>query len=113
MDLAAKQAATLALIMEQSGAAQGQAAREAEGSSGAMRAFATEMKNLSIAIGENLLPIITPLISKLSDLLSRFSDMNPAVQKVLTIIALLVAAIGPLLVMAGMVIGRSATLRWE
>ena len=105
MDLAAKQAATLALIMEQSGAAQGQAAREAEGSSGAMRAFATEMKNLSIAIGENLLPIITPLISKLTDLISRFSDMNPAVQKVLTIIALLVAAIGPLLVIAGMVIG--------
>lgn len=105
MDLAAKQAATLAVIMEQSGAAQGQAAREAEGSSGAMRAFATEMKNLSIAIGENLLPIITPLISKLTDLLGRFSDMNPAVQKVLTIIALLVAAIGPLLVIAGMVIG--------
>lgn len=105
MDLAAKQAATLALIMEQSGAAQGQAAREAEGSSGAMRAFATEMKNLSIAIGENLLPIITPLISKLTDLISRFSDMNPAIQKVLTIIALLVAAIGPLLVIAGMLIG--------
>jgi phage-related minor tail protein len=104
MDLAAKQAATLALIMEQSGAAQGQAAREAEGSSGAMRAFATEMKNLSIAIGENLLPVITPLISKLTDLLGRFSDMNPAVQKVLTIIALLVAAIGPLLVAAGMMI---------
>ena len=40
--------------------AQGQAAREAEGSSWHNAAFATEMKNLSIAIGENLLPIITP-----------------------------------------------------
>ena len=43
MDLATKQAATLALIMEQSGAAQGQAAREAEGASGSMRAMTTEL----------------------------------------------------------------------
>ena len=59
------------------------------------------------------MPIITPLISKLTDVLGRFSDMNPAVQKVLTIIAMLVAAIGPLLVMAGMVIGAVGNIAVE
>ena len=39
MTLQAKQAATLALIWQQTGAAQGQAAREADGASGSMRIF--------------------------------------------------------------------------
>ena len=56
------------------------------------------------------MPIITPLVSKLTDLLGRFSDMSPAVQKVLTIIALLVAAIGPLLVVAGMMISAIGSI---
>ena len=81
MELVTKQAATLALIMEQSGAAQGQAAREAEGSSGAMRAFSTEMKNLSESFGEHLLPTITPFISKLNELIKSFSELSPATQK--------------------------------
>ena len=51
LSLVAKQAATLSLIYEQSGAAQGQAAREADGASGAMRALGVEFKNLSLSWG--------------------------------------------------------------
>ena len=65
MDLATKQAATLALIMEQTGAAQGQAAREAEGASGSVRAFTTEIKNIATDIGKVLVPVITPLLNSL------------------------------------------------
>ena len=101
MDLASKQAATLALIMEQSGAAQGQAAREAEGASGGMRAFATEVKNLSTDIGQVLLPVITPLIKNLNDLVKRFGDLSPEMQKAIAIVAGLAAAIGPLLIVLG------------
>ena len=101
MDLAAKQAATLALIMEQSGAAQGQAAREAEGASGGMRAFATEVKNLSADIGEVLLPIITPLLNDLRNLVQKFGELSPEVKKVIVVVGLLVAAVGPLLVLLG------------
>jgi DNA repair exonuclease SbcCD ATPase subunit len=102
LTLAAKQAATLALIMEQSGAAQGQAAREAEGASGSMRSFATEVKNLSTDIGEMLLPVITPIIGNLRDLIQRFSELDPRGQKVILIIAGLAATIGPLLIVLGM-----------
>lgn len=101
MDLATKQAATLALIMEQSGAAQGQAAREAEGASGGMRAFATEVKNLSADIGEVLLPIITPLLNDLRNLVQKFGELSPEVKKVIVVVGLLVAAVGPLLVLLG------------
>lgn len=101
MDLATKQAATLALIMEQSGAAQGQAAREAEGASGGMRAFATEVKNLSTDIGEVLLPVITPLLNDLRDLVQKFGELSPEVKKIIVVVGLLVAAVGPLLILLG------------
>jgi gas vesicle protein len=101
MDLASKQAATLALIMEQSGAAQGQAAREAEGASGGMRAFATEVKNLSTDIGEILLPVITPLLANLNDIVKKFGDLSPEMKKAIVIVAGLAAAIGPLLILLG------------
>lgn len=101
MDLATKQAATLALIMEQSGAAQGQAAREAEGASGSMRAMATEVKNLSIEFGQVLLPLITPLIAGLKDLIKWFGDLSPGTKKVVVGVLAVLAAIGPLLIIVG------------
>lgn len=104
MDLATKQAATLALIMEQSAAAQGQAAREADGASGSMRAFMTETKNLSNSLGEVLLPIITPLLSSLSGLIKAFSNLSPAAQKTIVAVAAIAAAIGPVLIVTGKVI---------
>lgn len=102
MDLATKQAATLALIMEQSGAAQGQAAREAEGASGSMRAFATEVKNLSGEIGKELLPVITPLISSAKGAAEAFGELSPETKKMIITIAGIVAAVGPVLVGLGM-----------
>ncbi len=101
MDLATKQAATLALIMEQSGAAQGQAAREAEGASGSMRALVTELKNLATSFGEVLLPVITPFIAKLNDLIKGFSGMSPQMQKTVVAVAAVAAAIGPLIMILG------------
>ena len=102
MDLATKQAATLALIMEQTGAAQGQAAREAEGASGSMRVFATEIKNLAADIGEVLLPVITPLLASLGEIVKKISELSPETQKIIIAIAGVAAAIGPLLVAVGM-----------
>lgn len=102
MDLATKQAAALALIMEQTGAAQGQAAREAEGASGSMRAFATEIKNLAADIGEVLLPVITPLLASLGEIVKKISELSPETQKIIIAIAGVAAAIGPLLVAVGM-----------
>lgn len=95
IDLAAKQAATLALIMEQSAAAQGQAAREADGASGSIRAAKTEMQNLTAEIGENLIPIITPLIQKVSEAVQWFNSLSAEGQSTLLIILALVAAISP------------------
>ena len=101
MSLQAKQAATLALIWEQTGAAQGQAAREATGASGAMRAFTTEVSNLSTELGEVLLPIITPIISKLTDFVAGLRALSPEMQSMIVGIAGVTAVAGPLLIVIG------------
>lgn len=101
MSLQAKQAATLALIWEQTGAAQGQAAREATGASGAMRAFRTEVANLSTELGETLLPIITPMITKLTEATQGFRSLSTETQAVIVKVAGAVAVAGPLLIVIG------------
>lgn len=101
LSLAAKQAATLALIMEQTADAQGQAGREAGGASGSMRGLVTELKNIGTEIGEILLPVITPLIAKLKEIIERFGNMSPEMQRTIVIVAGIAAAIGPLIVLLG------------
>ena len=101
MSLQVKQAATLALIMEQSGDAMGQAAREAEGGSGSMRRFTTEIKNLSTSLGEILLPIITPIISKVALFAKSLNELDPSIKKVIVTVGLIAAAAGPALLALG------------
>ena len=101
LSLQAKQAATLSLIFEQTGAAQGQAAREADGASGAMRALRTEITNLSTELGQVLIPVITPVISGLRDIVAGIRTMSPEMQTLTVGIAATVAAIGPLLIGLG------------
>lgn len=101
MDLQTKQAATLALIMEQTGDAQGQASREADGASGSIKSLKTSIKNLSIELGEVLLPIITPWINKLSELASKFKELTPEQKEMIVKVAGIAAAIGPVLLVVG------------
>ena len=105
-----KQAATLSLIMKQSSAAQGQAAREAEGASGSMRALWTEMQNLGIEIGNILIPIFLPFLQQLKELTIQFGGLDDNTKKMIVTIALIVAAIGPLLVAIGSIIGAIGPL---
>ncbi|TYP89427.1 TP901 family phage tail tape measure protein [Sphingobacterium allocomposti] len=104
MSLSAKQAATLSLIYEQTAAAQGQAAREADGASGSIRAFQTEIANLSTEIGSVLLPVVTPLISNLKEIVQAFRSLSPETQKMIVVIGAFAAALGPLLLGIGSVL---------
>lgn len=101
LDLAGKQAATLALIMEQTADAQGQAGREADGASGSMKSLGTEVKNIATNIGQILLPVITPLILKVKEMAEKFKELSPTQQENIVKIALLAAAIGPLIIIFG------------
>lgn len=101
LTLQAKQAATLALIMEQTAAAQGQASRESKGASGSLRSLKTEVKNLGIMIGQELLPIITPMLEKLKEWIEKFSKLKPETKEMIVKAALFAAAVGPVVTVLG------------
>lgn len=104
LSLQAKQAATLALIYEQTTAAQGQAAREADGASGSMRALTTEVKNLSTELGQILIPVVTPVVAGIRDMVAGLRTLSPEMQKTIVVVGGIAAAIGPLLVGFGSVL---------
>ena len=104
LSLEEKQAATLALIMEQTADAQGQAGREAEGASGSFKAFTTIIKDITTEIGDNLLPILTPMLQKFADFIKGFKDLSPETKNFIVTLGLIAAAIGPVMMVLGPVI---------
>lgn len=110
LDLQSKQAATLALIMEQTADAQGQAGREAEGASGSMKILTTTIKNLATDIGEVLLPIITPLIQKFGEWAKRMKELDPETQKMIVKVGIIAAALGPILIIVSKIVGAMGTV---
>lgn len=110
MTMQAKQAAMLALIMEQTADSQGQAGREADGASGSIKEFTTEVKNLTAAMGEELLPMITPILKKLTEFMEWFGNLDKGTKKTIVNIALLVAAIAPVAKVVSVVSGGISTL---
>lgn len=107
-----KQAAMLSIIWEQTGAAQGQAAREAGGASGQLRTLTTEAKNLATDLGTKLLPIGIKVLEFVRGLMDRFTSLSPTMQNVILIVAGLAAALGPVIYLVGVlatVIGFVAT----
>lgn len=95
MDLASKQAATLALITEQASAAMGQAERESGNASGSLRSVQTEVKNLTTELGEMLLPVITPLIQKAVEAVKHINNLDEGQKRMIVTVLAVIAAISP------------------
>lgn len=88
-------------VMEMSKNAQGDYARTSEGTANSIRTFQGSVDNLMIALGQNLLPIFTPLVQGATDLVNKFAEADPWVQKLVIGFGLVVAAGGPLLIFFG------------
>ena len=84
--------------------AQGDFARTSDGTANSTKIFQASLQDLGTAIGTNLLPIITPIIQKVTGLINKFNELSPTTQKIITIVGLVAAAIGPLLVIIGTLI---------
>lgn len=83
--------------------AQGDFARTSDGTANSTKIFKAAIQDLATSIGTNLLPIITPVIQKITSWINKFNELSPETQKIITIIGLAVAAIGPLLIIIGKV----------
>lgn len=88
-------------VMDKTKNAQGDFARTSDGTANSLRVFKESLKELGATFGQNILPVITPIVQKFSELAKRFGDLSPSVQKTILVITGLIGAIGPLLVIGG------------
>lgn len=91
-------------VLEKTKDAQGDFARTSDGTANSTKMFQASLQDLGTAIGTNLLPIITPVIQKITEWINKFQELSPQTQKIITIIGLIVAAIGPVLMIIGTLI---------
>ena len=97
-------------VMEMTNNAAGDFARTSEGTANQSRMFTESLKELGETFGEQILPVITPVIKQGNELLGTFAGLDDGAKKIIIGIALAVAAAGPALTIAGKGIQLYGTL---
>ena len=88
-------------ILSQTGNAQGDFKRTQEGAANQMRIFTEGLKELGVEFGQVLLPAFTKIVKFANNLIKKFKGLSDNTKKVIVVVALLVAAIGPVLIAIG------------
>jgi len=85
--------------------AEGTSARMADtmekGIGGALRKFRSELSNVNIELGDILAPILIDIAKKISVVFNWFTGLGDTTKKMIVIVGLLVAALGPLIIIIG------------
>lgn len=90
-----KIAARYALIMEQTSNAQGDVERTSGGTANQLRRAQAAFEELQVVIGTKLLPVLTPLITKIADGITWFTQLPAPIQNAAVAVGALAAAVGP------------------
>ena len=101
MTEAEKVMARYQLVLQRTAAAQGNFAATGEGTAGSIQKFKGAVEELGVAFGEQILPIITPIIQKITEMIQSFSELPEPVQKVIVVALLLAAVLGPVIIAIG------------
>lgn len=97
--------------LEESGGMSAETAKKMKDNlGGALEELGGAFETAGIAIGNLLTPAIKSLAGMVQGLVQRFIDMSPAAQKVSLVFAAIAAAIGPLLVVAGVMISTIGSI---
>ncbi|OCA97877.1 phage tail tape measure protein [Clostridium beijerinckii] len=97
-------------VLEKTKNAQGDFERTGAGTANQMRVFQESLKELGATMGQNILPVITPIITKINEWVQAFGKLDPSIQKIIIVFAALLAALGPVLSVIGSVITVGSSL---
>lgn len=93
-------------VLEKSKNAIGDYSRTSDGTANTIKTFREELDNLSVAVGQHLLPVITPVIRQMTEMVKAFGQLDPKVQEAIVKAGLFIAVAGPVVSGIGnMVIG--------
>ena len=79
--------------------------------SGQLNTLKNNAKLLAVSFGELLLPMITPLVEKFTSLIQWITGLDDSTKRIITSVGLAVAAIGPILLIAGKVLIFISTIK--
>ena len=91
-------------VLAQTSDAQGDFARTNEGTANTIKSFQATVEDLTTTLGEQLLPIITPIIQKITEAIRKVSELDPDVFALAVKIGLVLAALGPVVLIIGTLI---------
>lgn len=92
-------------VMAMTTNAQGDFVRTGAGAANQMRVFKESLKELGATIGQNILPVLTPVITKINEWIQQFAKLDPSTQRIILVVGAVAAAIGPVLLAIGSLSG--------
>ena len=92
-----------AYVMDSTKNSQGDFTNTSDGTANSIRVFQESLKELGAEFGQKLLPVITPIIQNLTDMIKGFGDLDDGTQKLILGFGGVAAAAGPLLIFFGAV----------
>ncbi|GLV22012.1 hypothetical protein TomMM35A_18650 [Sphingobium sp. TomMM35A] len=98
------------LILEATKNAQGDVARTSDGTANQMRAAQAAFEELQVTVGTKLLPVLTPLITKLAEALNWFTTLPQPVQNTALAVGAIAAVVGPIALGIGGIMSGFAAL---
>lgn len=101
MDQAQQVALRYQYVLDNTRNAQGDFARTSDSAANQVRILQESLKEAAAAAGEELLPVITPIITNLTDLVQGFGDLDEGTRKAVVQVGLFVATLGPALKLTG------------
>lgn len=88
-------------VMEKTANAQGDYLRTSDGFANSFRTLKAEVSNLGASFGQELLPYVTPLVQRITEIVKGFGDLDESTKQMIIRSAGLAAAIGPVLTIGG------------
>ena len=77
---------------------------------GQMTILKSQLEELAISFGEILMPVIRSIVTKIQEFIDKLNAMDPATKETIVKVALVAAAMGPLLVVIGKAISSVGSL---
>lgn len=88
-------------VLAQTQNAQGDFARTSDGTANQLRILQESLKEAAATIGGDLLPIVTPVITKISELTQSFASLDEETRKQIVQTGIFLATLGPMLKLTG------------
>ena len=97
-------------VMSRTKNAQGDYARTSDGAANSLRTLKATLENLAVTLGKEVLPLITPLIQKLTEGIKKINEMDPKTKKLVVTLLGVAAAVGPIVSLGGKAVSLVGTI---